>query len=146
MHLAELIDAKLAVLVELQFLSGRQAAAIDDSDLSALLQILAGKQQLVTQLQRIDSQIAAFQEHDAPSHDWPSPEARQRCREQAARCETLLREILLAERQAEEQMVLRRGAAAERLATVNQAAQAQLAYVQPTFTRPLGSLDLTSER
>jgi hypothetical protein len=141
---AELIDAKLAVLVQLLGLSRHQVQVIDDSDLAALLKVLAGKQQLVAQLDRLDRQLAPFHVQSSDARIWASGQARQRCREQAARCEAVLREILVAERNAEQQMAQRRDAAAQQLAMVSQATQAQRAYV-PTVPPTLGTLDLISE-
>jgi flagellar biosynthesis/type III secretory pathway chaperone len=143
-QLAELIDAKLAVLVQLLGLSRHQVQVIDDSDLSALLRVLAGKQQLVGQLDQLDRQLAPFTGQSSSVRVWASGQARQRCREQAARCEAVLREILLAEQEAERRMTQRRDAASQQLAAVNQASQAQRAYV-PAMPLPSGTLDLTSE-
>lgn len=141
---AQLIDERLAVLVQLLALARRQTGLIDDSDLSALLKVLAGKQRLVTQLQSLDRQLAPFSQVDADSRVWATGEVRERCKQQAARCEAVLRQILATERQAEEQMILRRDETAERLAAMNQATHAQRAYVAAPLP-PSTSLDLTSE-
>src|SRR5687767_8622367 len=111
---SSLIDARLAVLVQLLALSHRQASVIGENDLTTLLTVLAGKQQLVTELQALDRQLTPYQRQLPESRQWESPAARTRCQQQAARCEAVLREVLLIEKQAEEQMTQQRDAVALR--------------------------------
>jgi len=144
--LASLIDSRLAVLVQLLALARRQAAVIAENDLTTLLTLLAGKQQLVTELQSLDRQLAPYQEQLPESRQWSSPAERTRCQQQAARCEAVLREILAIEKRAEEQMTQQRDAVAQRLATFDQSAQAARAYIPAAPTPPTGMLDLSSER
>lgn len=127
--LAVLIDARLAVLVQLLSLSRRQTSVINEEDLSALLTVLAGKQQLVNQLQLLDRQLAPYQQESPESRQWSSPAERTRCQQQAAKCEMALREILAAEQQAEGQMTRRRDAVAEQLAMINQTSHAARGYL-----------------
>lgn len=143
-RLSQLIDAKLAVLMKLLELSQRQIAAVDDSDLSTLLRLLAGKQQLVDQIQQLDRALVPYQQQDPETRRWASPEHRTRCRHQAQRCEAVLREILVVEQQAEAVMQQQRAATAQRLATMQQAGQAQRAYVSTPSIAPR-TLDLASE-
>jgi hypothetical protein len=142
---AGLIDARLAVLVQLLALARRQAAVIGENDLTMLLTVLAGKQQLVTELQALDRQLAPYQRQQPQSRQWPSAAERTRCQQQAARCEAVLREILLIEKQAEDQMTQQRDAVAQRLATFAQSAQAARAYIPSAPPPQTGMLDLTSE-
>lgn len=143
-HLAQLIDAKLHVLVQLLMLARRQLVVIGENDLTTLLTVLAGKQQLVSQLQGLDRQLAPFQSQSPESRQWPSMAARQRCQQQAARCEAQLKEILVVEQQAERQITARRDETAQRLAAVNQSSHAQRTYA--ALPVPSAStLDLSSE-
>ena len=142
---ASLIDSRLAVLVQLLALARRQAAVIAENDLTTLLTLLAGKQQLVSELQGLDRQLAPHQKQSRESRQWSSPAQRTRCQQQAARCEAVLREILTIEKQAEEQMTQQRDAVAQRLATFDQSAQAARAYIPIATTPPTGMLDLSSE-
>lgn len=127
--LATLIDSRLAVLVQLLALARRQVAVIAENDLTTLLTLLAGKQQLVNELQGLDRQLAPYQEQSPHARQWSSLAERTRCQQQAARCEAVLREILAIEKQAEEQMTLQRDAVAQRLATFDRSAQAARAYI-----------------
>jgi hypothetical protein len=140
---AALIDSRLAVLVQLLALARRQAAVIGENDLATLLSVLAGKQQLVTELQAIDRQLAPYRQQPPQSRQWSSPDERTRCQQQAARCEAVLREILVIERQAEEQITQQRDDAAQRLATFNQSAQAARAYIPAGPPPTSGMLDVT---
>jgi len=126
--LAALIDARLGVLTQLLALSRRQTTVIDGDDLSALLTVLAGKQQLVNQLQLLDKQLAPFQQQSPESRQWSSAAERARCQQQAAQCEAVLREILTAERQAEDQMTQRRDAISQRLDSLNQSIHSAKGY------------------
>ena len=142
---AQLIDARLAVLVQLLALSRRQATVINDSELSTLLTLLAGKQQLVNQLQVLDRQLAPYQQQSPESRHWASQSERTRCQQQAARCEAVLREILVTEKQAEDHLVQQRDAVSQRLAAVNQSDHAARSYIPAPSTLASGLLDLTSE-
>ena len=58
-RLAKLIDAKVATVLKLHELSRRQLVAIAESDFSAVLQLLSGKQQLATQLEQLDARAVS---------------------------------------------------------------------------------------
>ncbi len=143
-NLAQCIDAKLQVLMQLQVLARRQQAAIGENDFTSLLTILAGKQQLVNQLQELDSQLAPYQNESPAARRWSSSALRERCQAQAARCEAVLREILAAELQAEKTITTQRDATAKQLEAVNQSHRAQRSYA--TLPAPQTAIfDLTSE-
>lgn len=142
---ATLINSRLAVLVQLQALARRQAVVIEENDLSSLFKLLAGKQQLVTELQALDRQLTSNQQQSPQTRQWSSPAERTRCQQQVARCEAVLREILDIERQSEEQMTMQRDAVAQRLASFNQSAQAARAYLPAAMMPMTGALDVSSE-
>lgn len=142
--LSKLIDAKLQVLTRLLALARRQLVVIASEDLASLLTLLAGKQQLVSQLQAVDRQLTPFNKQDAALRNWPTPEARTRCQQQAARCEAVLREVLAVEQQAEQQMTQRRDETAHRLSEINRSHHVQRAYVAAPAV-VASTLDLTSE-
>jgi anti-sigma factor ChrR (cupin superfamily) len=99
----------------------------------------------LSELQALDRDLAPYQQQTPQSRQWSSPAERTRCQQQAARCEAVLREILLIEKQAEEQMTQQRDAVAQRLATFNQSAQAARAYIPAAAMPQTGMLDLSSE-
>jgi hypothetical protein len=59
-------------------------------------------------------------------------------------CQSLLTEIVAGEKLSESRMRLRRDEAAVRLQGVHQAAQARVAYFQPTAAHETRQLDLSS--
>jgi flagellar biosynthesis/type III secretory pathway chaperone len=142
--LADLIGKKLAILEQLRDLSRRQSDLIEDSDVQRLLSVLSAKQTLLNELQRLQRQLEPFRQQDPESRRWRSPQDRQRCRQLAERCEALLGEIMLVEKQSESEMVRRRDAAVARLEETHSSAEATRAYIgsTPTVRR---SLDLSSE-
>lgn len=126
--LAQLIDRRLTVLSELRQLSVRQVEMIQTGDMARLLSLLAVKQQLLNELQRLESQLDRFRDQDPDRRVWRCDVDRQRCREMAARCESLLREIISAEHQCEVTLTRRRNETATLLQGCHDAAQARRAY------------------
>ncbi len=130
--LAELINQKHDVLVQMRDLSRQQSELIGRGEISQLLAVLSAKQTLLIQLQKLEKQLTPFRDQDPESRQWRSVQDRQRCRQVAERCETLLKEIMLVERQSETDLTYRRDQAAERLQGVHGAAQARRAYAGAT--------------
>jgi hypothetical protein len=141
---AQLIDAKLTVLRQLQAIAQKQLLAIEESELTSLLSVLAAKQQLLDVLKQLDSQLEPYRAQDPESRIWRTPQDRVRCRQQAERCEAILRDVLGLEKQAESAMIRRREDVTNQIQQLDHAANAQRAYVQ-TPVAASSSLDLTSE-
>ena len=142
--LAELIRQKHDVLVQLHGLARRQLAIIDQRDMSQLLVLLSGKQTLLGELQKVERQLTPFRHEDPETRRWRSAADRRRCAEVAERCQSLLGEIMQAEKQSETDLVRRRDEAAVRLQGAHTAAEARSAYTQSTGGQT-GCIDLTSE-
>ncbi len=142
--LTELIGKKLAVLQQLRDLSRRQTDLITDGNTSRLLSVLAAKQTLLAELQKIQKRLNPFRNQDPETRHWRSREDRLQCRQLSERCETLLGEIMLVERQSESELLQRRNAAVARLQGSHSATRATRAYIDsPLPTRQ--RLDLSSE-
>jgi hypothetical protein len=142
--LAELIDAKRDVLEQLRQLARRQSDLIAGGDLAALMTILAAKETLLRRLLNLEKQLDPFRPEDPESRRWRSPELRRRCRQSAERCEALLAELMLLEKQGETELQRRRDETAARLDGAHAAMEARRAYVAPPHVSP-ASLDLSSE-
>jgi hypothetical protein len=138
-QLADLIRRKHDCLAKLHELGRSQLSLVDDGELSKLLVVLAGKQQLLEHLQTIERQLDPFRDQDQESRRWRSPEDRRRCAEQIECCEALLVEIMEQERSSETQLCHRRDEAAARLQGAHVASQARGAYETST---PGGSVHL----
>lgn len=141
-QLAQLIAAKHDVLTQVRQLARRQVELVEEGDVGKLLGLLAAKQGLMLQLQDLERELDPFRRQDPDSRRWPSAEDRQRTRELATRCESLLSEIMVMEKNCETNMIQRRDAAASRLAGVGRAAEAAQAYSDGEV---IHRLDVSSE-
>ena len=142
--LADLIGKKHAVLEQLRDLSRRQSDLIGDANMTRLLTVLSAKQTLLTELQKIQRQLEPFRQQDPEQRKWRSPQDRERCSQMAQRCEALLGEIMVVEKQSEAELVQRRDAAVARLEKTHSSAEATRAYMStPAPVRR--RLDLSSE-
>jgi flagellar biosynthesis/type III secretory pathway chaperone len=127
--LANLMDRKHEVLVQLHQLSQQQRARVDEGhDVSELLGLLAAKQTLLDKLNTLERQLDPFRRQDPESRDWRSADERRRCSRVAGRCQSLMGEILELERHAEMELRRRRDRTAERLKAVSNGAAARAAY------------------
>jgi hypothetical protein len=141
--LAELIQSKHRVLVQLRSLGERQLALAHDGLISELLDVLGLKQRILVQLQSIERELEPFRGEDPESRHWRSAEARRRCGATLAECESLLAAIVRQEKQSENELTRRRDEAARRLAGMHSAAEARCAYLTPAGDSA-GQLDLKS--
>ncbi len=143
-QLARLVLVKHELLSQLCELARRQLQIIAADDIDRLMSLLAEKQTLLHQLQRVERTLDPFRLQDAEARQWPSPEARRRCQVVADRANTLLAELLQLEKQAEGQLVQVHARTARELEHSTQAIAARNAYAAPAATMPRG-LDLMSE-
>ncbi len=140
--LGDLIRRKHNCLLHLRDLGARQLGLVRQGSMDELLDVLAAKQQLLVELQRIERGLDPFRGQDPEARAWRSPDDRQRCAEELARCDALLAEIMAQEKQSEQELIRRRDEAARRLQGAHTAAQARQAYAAGP-PAPAG-LDLTS--
>lgn len=141
--LARLIDKKYEVLSLLRQLARAQVEIVRDGDMTRLMKLLATKQSLLNQLQHLEQQLDPFRHQDPDRRQWQSQEHRQKTRDMATRCESLLNEIMLVEKQCEGELVVRRDTAATRLQGIHSITQATNAYMAdgPTHSQ----FDLSSD-
>lgn len=126
--LADLVAKRHACLTQLKAIGLKQAELIATSQISELLRLLSGKQQLIAALQTIEQRLAPFHEEDPENRSWPSAKARADCAQQADQCRLLLAEVLRLEQTNEQQMTLRRDEVAAQLQTAAAATKARGAY------------------
>jgi len=141
--LASLIDRKCEILSSLRQLATRQTEIAAGGDMTKLLTLLASKQGQLQNLQSVETQLDPFRAQDPEARQWPSPEHRQRARAVAARCESLLAELMQIERQCAGELSVRRDKIADRLQGMHHVTHATDAYTQPTPSH--SQLDLSSE-
>ena len=140
--LAGLIDKKYEVLSLLRQLARAQVNIVRDGDMTRLMKLLATKQDLLNQLRNVEHEIDPFRNQDPERRQWHSPQRRQQVRDMTTRCDSLLNEIMLVERQCESELVVRRDAAAARLQGIHSVTQATDAYL--SNGPALSQLDLSS--
>jgi hypothetical protein len=126
--LAELIRRKHDVLVQLCDVGRRQRDFVARGETTALLQLLAAKQSMISLLQQVETELAPFHAEDPDARAWRSVEDRERCARQAAECNRLLAEIVELERHSAERLTERRNEVAAQLRQVHAAGQARHAY------------------
>ena len=155
--LARLVRQKRRLLEQLALLGRRQQELIASDDAATLLQLLGGKQQLITGLQVVERGLDAFRDEDPDARQWPSPAERAACQADADACNTLLAEVIATEQQHEGQLTERRDVLSKRLQQAQSAHAASAAYkphlrgprrpvvVEPDASAPLSaSLDLST--
>jgi hypothetical protein len=127
-RLAELIDQKREVLVQLRGVGEQQSELISQGDTTSLLKLLAVKQQWISLLQRLERELSPFYAEDPERRAWRTPQDRARCAQHAAECNALLDEIVQLEKHGAEVMTTRRNEVAQQLEQAHAAAQVRSAY------------------
>lgn len=143
-RLAKLIQLKHDVLAQLWELSRRQAEVIAADEVDRLMSLLAQKQTLLNQLQRVEVVLEPYRSDDPEARLWKSSEDRRRCQVVAERANLLLQQLVTLEKQAEGKLVESRDRTARELASASSAYAARQAYV-PAPTGAHRGLDLMSE-
>jgi hypothetical protein len=142
--LAELVGKKHDLLVQLRDVGLRQMELIEGADMTQLLKLLSSKQRLLGGLQGIECQLNPFRQQNPEQRVWRTHADRQRCAELAARCETLLAEVVEQEKRGETRLRAHRDRVAVELDGAHQAAQAKNAYGDQPWSISR-QLDLSSE-
>ncbi len=143
--LLELVGEKRDCLLRINAMGIKQAELIEQENMTALLDILAAKQRLLLQLQRIEKGLDPFRSQDPDKRKWRSPEYRQSCADKLQECETVLAEIISREKGSEDELVRRRDSAAVRLQGAHTAGIARGAY--STIKQDTNSqIDLSSDK
>ncbi len=127
-RLAELVLAKVQTLQQLCELAKQQASITQTSDATILLSFLARKQPLMDCLQDLQEELAEYQDDDPEQRVWRSPEDRKACQVASDRCQQLLSEIVLLEKQSLDEMSQRRDALAAQLQDASDANHAAHVY------------------
>jgi hypothetical protein len=130
-RLMELIAAKLQVVELLAGLAQRQLQLAEAGEMGPLLKLLAAKQTVLDQLQRLERGLDPFRGQNPDERVWRDPASRERCQEQVNRASQLLAEAMSLDKRSEAAMLKRRQAAAAALEEVQSAAAAHAAYAAP---------------
>lgn len=133
-RLTELIAAKLQVIELLLGLARRQLDLAERGEMAALLKLLAAKQTVLGQLQRLERELDPYRDQDPACRSWRNSTIRQHCQALADRCAQSLAELMTLEKEGEAAMLRRREAAAGALSVAQSAADARTAYSVPEST------------
>src|SRR3990172_4017854 len=123
--LADLVRRKHDVLVQLCDVGRRQQEIVERGETTALLELLAAKQTMITVLQQVERELAPYHAEDPAERVWSAEGARERCAQQAAECNRLLAEIVDLERHSADRLAIRRNDVAAQLRQVHAAGQAR---------------------
>jgi len=127
-RLAELIRKKHHVLVQLRDVGQRQTDLVTSGDIASLLKLLAAKQQLISALHGLERELTPYYAEDPDRRQWPSPQDRAQCAQQAAECNALLEDIVRLEKLGAEKLTMRRNEVADQLQQVHAATHVRSAY------------------
>ncbi len=142
--LAGLIQRKRDCLLSLHEMGKRQMEFVADGEMARLLDVLAAKQRVLNDLQRVERALDPFRDQDPETRLWRSAEARADCARLLDECERLLRETVEQERQSEAALTVRRDEAAVKLHGAHAAGRARGAYSNQGNSS-ISQLDLSSE-
>ncbi|MBM3998524.1 MAG: hypothetical protein FJ297_03100 [Planctomycetes bacterium] len=127
-ELAELMTGKETLLDQLRRLARHQGDLIAAGDHARLMSVLAAKDTLLRRLLDLEQRLDPYRAEDPDKRVWRSDEARRQCRRVAERCDSLLSELMLLEKQGETELGLRCDEAARRLDGMRLATDARRAY------------------
>jgi len=144
-QLAQLLRKRHESLSQLAWLSRRQMELIDSGDLGTLLKILAGKQQLLGDLNAIERGLDPFRNQHPDERHWSDPAAREQSARLAAESDLLLGEIFQLEQRSAGGLQQRRDEAAQRLHGLHAAHEARGAYLAQPDAVAYRQLDLSTE-
>jgi hypothetical protein len=142
--LAGLIHRKHQFLVQLHGLGRRQLHFVELGDMTSLLDVLAVKQGILHELQRIEIALGPFRGQKPEERRWRSAADRNRVAAELDACEGVLKEIVAQEKQSEEALIRRRDSTAVQLQEVSLASRARGAYTRDPLL-PRRQIDLLSD-
>ena len=142
--LAGLIRRKRDYLLRLREMGRRQMGFVADGEMARLLDVLAAKQRVLNDLQRVERALDPYRDQDPESRVWRTAEARAECARLLDECERLLRETVEQERESEAALTVRRDEAAVKLHGAHAAGRARGAYTNQGPSS-ISQLDLSSE-
>jgi hypothetical protein len=127
-RLAALVAAKLQLVEMLLRLAERQLALVSENQTGGLLKVLAAKQGVLDQLQRLERELDPFRGENPEARHWRHSSQRAECQQQVELTSQLLAQVMNLEKQGEAAMLRRRETIEAELASVQSAADARHAY------------------
>ncbi len=143
--LFSLIDSKLHLLSEMHRMALEQMEMVVQYDMTALMSLLSRKQELMESLSDVQTRLAGFQDQDPERRCWSSPERRKECQANVAKCDQLLKELIVMEDRSLGNMNLHRDSVAAQLQQNIDAATIQNAYQSSELQDSLANSFLSME-
>lgn len=144
-QLAALVDQRWDVLQRLLQMTDRQMQAIDGGRMSELMNLLAEKQQPLTDLNEVSEQLRQAVGDDPDSRHWEGTPGRDRCQRRHRECEQMLQRLLELEAESEKTLASSREAIGRELIQQEDARQAASHYSQSAAPSAGSRLDLSSD-
>ena len=152
--LERLVAQKRRLLEQMLEIGRRQGELIESGDITTLLRLLTGKQQLIAALRAVERGLDEFRHDDPERRVWASPARRAACAVEAEACRRLLAEVIDMEKTHEQQIERRRDGVSDQLRRAQGAHEAATAYQPHVGQRnpipvrgdkaPSGVLDLSA--
>lgn len=142
-RLAELVNCKHAVLVQLRTLAQRELELASEGEARAMISLMAVKQSLIDNLMRVERQLDPFRSQQPNERAWRSAEDRTTCAAASQQCQQILDEVMALDRQSMEILQARQHKTKVQVDSAHQGASVRSAYLADGPTAR--SMDLTSE-
>ena len=143
-RLAQLLDQKHDVLIQLHALATRQLDVASASDTGVMFSLIATKQKLIDALMQLEQLLAPFRAESPEERVWDSPEERVRTAGVSQQCDVLLQEIMSMDRLGLERVQSRQQQTRVQIDAAQQAASARNAYLASQTPGP-HTIDVASE-
>ena len=144
-QLAALVDQRWQLLRRLVEMTERQRQAIEGGRMNELMEVLAEKQQPLSDLGEVSGQLRKAIGDDPETRFWHRAADRQQCRRRHEEAEQMLRRLMQLEADSEQALVRSRDAVGEQLAEQQHARHAASRYAGSDAPPAAGSrLDLSS--
>ena len=140
-----LMESKLHLLSEMHAMSLQQTDMVTQHDMTSLMSLLSRKQELMGSLADVQAGLARFQDEDPESRSWSSPERRKECQANVARCDQMLKELIVMEDRSLGNMNLHRDSVAAQLQQNIDASTIQSAYQSSDLQESLLNNSLSIE-
>ena len=145
-QLTALINERHEILTRLLELGNRQLGVIAAGRMSELMRLLAEKQAPLQRLGQISKELQTTAGEDPAQRAWPSPDAREQCRQAQDECERMHIDLLAIEAQCETALNECRSSAQQELDQFDASRRAANQYAHTQTTPTSGArLDLSSD-
>jgi len=145
--LLELMEYKRVIVDQLYEFAERQMELVRKSDITTLLALLSRKQHVILAVEALEQKLQSFREENPSERSWASPDAKKRCQECMDYCQEQLKQVMMMEKTAEEELIVKKNAVQEQIRQLDQGVTVHRAYHQlqtRSKSHSVHGLDLSS--